>query len=77
LDAARAERMSRLASGMIDAACKAYEHVLLQVAEGYRRPLPESWPPELKVIVTACMAQQPRDRPSADQVQPKPRRLQP
>jgi len=41
--------------------------LMLQVAEGYRRPLPESWPPELKGIVTACMAQQPRDRPSADQ----------
>ena len=38
------------------------------MAEGYRRPLPESWPPELKVIVTACMAQNPQDRPSADQV---------
>ena len=31
-------------------------------------PLPEQWPPELKVIVTACMAQRPQDRPSADQV---------
>ncbi len=43
----------------------------LQVAEGYRRPLPEHWPPQLAELVTECMAQDPRDRPSAAQVMPQ------
>ena len=42
--------------------------VSLQVAEGYRRPLPEHWPPALAELVTECMAQDPGDRPSAAQV---------
>ena len=43
-------------------------YTLLQVAEGYRRPLPEHWPQQLAELVTECMAQEPRDRPTAAQV---------
>lgn len=36
----------------------------LQVAGGYRQPLPKTLSPELKAIISDCWAQQPIDRPS-------------
>ena len=41
-----------------------------QVAGGFRRPLPERWPLELRQLLTECMAQDARDRPSAEEVRP-------
>ena len=41
----------------------------MQVAQGYRRPLPEAWPEILRDLVKRCMEQEPRERPTALQVQ--------
>lgn len=41
---------------------------MLQVAQGYRRPCPLSWPPELAQLIMDCWAQDADMRPSAAQV---------
>jgi hypothetical protein len=38
------------------------------VAGGYRRPLPEYWPEELRSLISECWAQDPTARPSMDDV---------
>lgn len=39
-----------------------------QVARGYRRPHPVNWGEGLRALVSACMAQEAEDRPSAAEV---------
>ncbi len=40
----------------------------LQVARGYRRPHPVYWGPGVRELVSACMAHEAQDRPSAAEV---------
>jgi serine/threonine protein kinase len=48
-----------------DARMQAYAE---RVAAGHREPLPRHWPPELKLLVSKCWAQDPADRPSFREV---------
>ena len=36
----------------------------VQVANGYRRPIPSMWPSALRVLIETCWAGQPDKRPS-------------
>ena len=40
----------------------------MQVAHGYRRPLPKSLGPETQALISECWAQEPHNRPSMTQV---------
>ena len=39
-----------------------------QVSEGYRRPLPEDWPEDIRRLVADCWAAKAMDRPPMRQV---------
>ena len=43
---------------------------LLQVAQGFRRDIPQQWPDALKELVKACWEQAPEDRPTALEARP-------
>ena len=36
---------------------------MMQVANGYRRPIPDNWPSAIRTLVASCWAEQPSQRP--------------
>ena len=45
-----------------------YELAPVQVAHGYRRPVPVWWPPELALLIVRCWDGSPDRRPAAQEV---------
>ena len=61
---------------MIKVAVITQHGLCMQVASGYRRPLPELWPEGLKMLVGDCWAQEPMLRPSMAAVYARMEELQ-